>query len=337
MSKRVSVAPKISAYKVGDEASKQSTYIDDDDIAEKSQKLATEAGNAIQTCYKSCFAAVGASLLITIIDGDIWSTDIRDITFIDLLSLVDTRFGLFTLGCGLRHVHQNFLQAVSGEVSRKSRRSIGDERFTNMLRVLCLVWWAIAFNFALVVVSMAATLFPLHCRDKPFCSSLGSKVSSSNAALVAVGILILGRLAVGKYCNATAQSADDADNRRISLIQQKSKRNIKFESSRRLGYLSYRNQALCVLTFGLTSTMELLKWASDPDSHIIGRILSISDVLAPFAITLLLFKLNKSFLRAAIARLRDEGTNSLDDMAYNDLFIAQTEFYEKAAETMREA
>ena len=66
-------------------------------------------------------------------------------------------------------------------------------------------------------------------------------------------------------------------------------------------------------------------------------ILSVSDVIAPFAIAWLLFSLNKRFLRAAIVRLRDDESNAIDDEVYNNLFIAQTGFYQKVTETMKDA
>ena len=50
-----------------------------------------------------------------------------------------------------------------------------------------------------------------------------------------------------------------------------------------------------------------------------------------------IFSLNKSFLLAAIARLRDDGSNTIDDEMYNNLSIAQTGFYKKVSETMKDA
>jgi len=177
--------------------------------------------------------------------------------------------------------------------------------------------------------------------------------------LTATIILVSGCIATNAYCKTNAISQDRADDGRISMHQQKSKKNVVFyASNRRLGYRAYRNQALCVWSFGLTAVMELLKWVADATATttdydddddgnrrgivaciIVGRLLSISDVIGPFVIAWLLFGLNKSFLRAVIVRLRDDGSEiiTLDEEIYNDLFIAQMGFYKKVSEAMKDA
>jgi len=324
----------------------RTSYEDGDDDGEKSQKLAKEAIKSIQDCYKMCFANVLADVVITMIDHDIWTKlfhptgpDDEDssssvIGWIFWMDLVDS-FSFFFFACGLWRISHFYIRVSTGDdVTYKSKR-IKDEHISSLLRTMSLSWGIVAFNFAFVAVSEAAAL-PEHGRDGPFHFLLNG-VSSKQAALGGVGALVLCGIAASVHCSNTARLADLKDNKRISMVQQQSKANLTFASTRRMGYKSYRNQAFCAMAFALKAFMELLKWSVDVNGGILGRILSISDVLAPFAIAWLLFTLNKSFLRAAIARLRDDGTRTIDEVLYNDLYIKQTAFYEKVAETMKEA
>ena len=85
--------------------------------------------------------------------------------------------------------------------------------------------------------------------------------------------------------------------------------------------------------------MELSKWVVAADSGIVGRALSFGEWVEPFAMTTLLFGLNRAFLRAAIVRSRDESKTAVgmeeDEVIYNNLFTSQVNFYTKVAEVVK--
>ncbi|KAL7544985.1 hypothetical protein ACHAWF_008350 [Thalassiosira exigua] len=310
-----------------------------DDEGEKTAKLRVEAFRAMEICYKFLFASVLADLVVTAIDDDLISKLRPDVgssilTWTDALDVVDS-LNLFVFACGLRSISRSFARVGLGDVSERKLLQI-DHHFLEMLRTKAITWGLMTLNFSFVAVAMAAAL-PTHAQGGPLHFLLDG-VSSSRAALMAAGVLVVSRVGIRVYCERLAILEDSSDNKRISLHQQKSKSDVKFASSRELAYRAYLNQALCAGAFALTAVMELLRWIVDAESGIIGRILSISDVLAPFVMAMLLITLNKSFLRTAIVRLRDNEGNPLRDTAeYNELFIAQTSFYSKVGETMKEA
>ena len=127
--------------------------------------------------------------------------------------------------------------------------------------MLSVVWGLLDVNFMLVNVSMASTL-PAHSRDGPLHSLLGD-VSLYMVVLVVAAALVIGAAATNAYCEHATVVEDRANDRRISLGQQKSKRHVRFASGRKLGYRAFRNQALCAWSFAMTAIMELLKWAAD--------------------------------------------------------------------------
>lgn len=305
-----------------------------DDVGEKLWKVRAEALRAIEICYRTCFAAVLADVVVTAIDGGMWSKFFgrngRTLGWVDFVDIFES-FSQFSFGWGLWHMTRTVRIAATG--TEGQHRRVGEECSLGILQTMTFVWGISAFNFALVSVSMAAAL-PTHCRDGPF--HFLSEVSSSKAAMVAGGALLLGAIATNAYCEKTAYEADLADNKRISLHQQKSKANIAYASNRQLGYRAYRNQGLCVMTFGFNATLEMLKWAADANAGVVGRLFSASDVGGPFVMAWALVVLNRAFLRAAIARLR-AGADTNDAEVFQNFFVAQTGFYKRVSETMKDA
>jgi hypothetical protein len=72
------------------------------------------------------------------------------------------------------------------------------------------------------------------------------------------------------------------------------------------------------------------------DCYRIGRLFSVSDVVTPFALTALLFELNRSFLRTALFGATNGGSNqSSEAEVRNALFAAQSGFYNKVTEIIK--
>ncbi|KAL9185644.1 hypothetical protein ACHAXT_003421 [Thalassiosira profunda] len=309
----------------------------DDALEEKSAKLAADALRSIERCWKTCFAAVLADLVVTIVDGDMHSKLFADnnenaLSWVDFADVVAS-FKFVAFGLGLYRLSRSLRRAATG--TEGERRRITDKDFHGMLKTMAVMWGISALNHAIIALAMAAAL-PSHGRGGPFHYFMDD-ISSSKATSIAgigLGVSTLGTVA---YCRKTADEEDVKDNRRITLRQQKSKANVTFASSRALAYLAYRNQALCVATFVFNATMELLKWAVDSESGAAGRVLSASDVVGPFTVAVALLGMNRCFLRAAVARLRVDGSGKGDALVYRNLFAAQAKFYGMVSVAMKDA
>ena len=157
------------------------------------------------------------------------------------------------------------------------------------------------------------------------------------------GLLTILNFGIRSWCVREAEAEDQLDKERRGAVANFSQETL--DLTRDLGFRAFRNQALCAGSFAAMGLMELLSWAQRIDisdaAGIVDRIFAIPQFATPFAITGLLFALNRKFLTAILSIIRSLGGSTkdqkIDDDAYDGLFAAQTGFYGKLGETLRDA
>mmetsp|Transcript_26214 Transcript_26214/g.58260 ORF Transcript_26214/g.58260 Transcript_26214/m.58260 type:complete len:495 (-) Transcript_26214:1999-3483(-) len=320
-------------FRGGEGAASKLSAAEDDD---KSDKVATEALKSIQYCYKTCFAAFLANVVITLIDEDIWSrtfggASMSTLTWVDYVDALDS-MNLLIFGLGLLKISRLYFDTLQDRNRRMTEDALLD-LFTTMEGI----WGVSAMSLAAISLSTAASL-----KEHGLGVELLGRFSPSAVPGVVFGVLVIANFAVRAYCSREAAREDQIDEDKSNRMGSKSKPDTPtFELARDMGFRAYRNQALCAGSFAALASMELAKWTLvAADSGIVGSVFSITDFLTPFAITSLLMILNKSFLRALNAAMRTGGgaaMGTVNDEVYNDLFVAQAGFYTKVANTLKSA
>ena len=296
------------------------------DVAKDYDNVANEALQSIKRCYRACFAASFADLLMSIVDDKLWSkwwSTSGVITWTDWIDLVDS-WNVLIFGLGLRRVSKMYFDSLQDRERRMSEESVLD-----LMRTMARIWGSCALSLGLVSLSMASSL---HHQGE-----LALEISTAYCTGIVLSFLFLGNGNIRAGCRSTVNGAlakEDIDNRSKETQNE----------GREMGYRAYRNQALCAGVFGVLTGIELMKWLINKKDQagIVGRIFAIPDVLTHATITTLLFALNKSFLPAYIAATRKNGNGAkagkgMDDTVYNQLFAAQKGFYSKVGATLKSA
>jgi len=311
---------------------------------EKSQKImaiqANQALQSIQYCVKMCFFSVFSSVFITFIDGNILSKFLSSESFLgwaDYVEFFDS-LGLLFFGGGLWRVSQLYYKSFTNPNKR-----MGQDNLLDLFHAMSWIWGIVAFNLAFVSVFMAASL-PVYGFDGPFQFML-EKVSPKQLSMGVVGILGIVSIVILGRCEKRAIKEGRAYREKKYGVQQETQlpTTPKFDKVRQAGFRAYCNQALCAGSFGVMATVEWIRWIVSIKLHIgggsiIGHMFSVSDFITPFVITALLVTLNRAFVRAAIAEIvGDSAKVDGDDEIFNDLFVAQTRFYNEAAKTVKTA
>ena len=211
------------------------------------------------------------------------------------------------------------------------------------------IWGITAINLALVSVSSVA-LLPTTIKGGYFQFIL-DKVTSKQLSFGIIGILCVVSGIIYNNCERTAakevQAYRTKNNTQVDQYLKNQSTRVKFNKVKESAFNAYFNQAICAGSFGVMASIELTKWimslSFDSLEGFVGHVFSVTSFITPFTITTLLFTLNKSLLRAAIAEViggsdkNDKSNNANDIEIYNDLFVAQTGFYQEAAKTLKDA
>ena len=343
-SKNQQVSTIMTSLRVRGGSTKLSTTANQDDN-EKSQKImAQQALQSINYCVKMCFFSVSSSILITIIDSNIWSkffSSTSTLGFVDYVNLFDS-LSLFFFGGGLWRISSIYFQSMSDSTKRMDH-----DKLMQLFNSMIWIWSIIALNMGLVSISMGA-LLPGQCSTGHF-HFLLKNVSSKHVSLGIACILAIGSFIMYKICETNAAKEVKAyreTNKIVStsqvqrrLYDRKSTRE-KFDMVRESGFWAYYSQAICAGSFGVVATLELLKWiVAFKIDGIVGHIFGVTEFITPFTITVLLFTLNKALLCAAVAEVIGDSLRKgdTDKEIYSNLFNAQTGFYNEAANTMKTA
>ncbi len=213
-----------------------------------------------------------------------------------------------------------------------TKRMDGDA-LSELFRTMSWIWGVVAANYSVACVTSAASL-PVSGRDGRFYFWL-RRVSSTQSSLAFVGILLVGHVAVRYNCQKAALAEHEKYSKKMSTRETSSSK-----STWTAGYMACINQAHCAGICFVYASLALAKWiVSFNTSTLISHIFSVYNFLTPFTISLLLFKLNKVLLRAAISEIQGDSNNVVnrDEDVYRDLFLAATSFYNEVASTLKTA
>jgi len=161
------------------------------------------------------------------------------------------------------------------------------------------------------------------------------RVTSKQLSFGIIGILCVVTGFIYNNCERTAarevQVYRTKNNTQVDQYLKNQSTRVKFNKVKESAFNSYFNQAICAGSFGVMASIELTKWimslSFDSLEGIVGHVFSVTSFITPFTITSLLFTLNKSLLRAAIAEViggsdkNDQSNNANDVEIYNDLFV----------------
>jgi len=195
------------------------------------------------------------------------------------------------------------------------------------------IWGITAVNMALVSV-LSVALLPNTVKGGYFQFIL-DRVTSKQLSFGIIGILCVVTGFIYNNCERTAarevQVYRTKNNTQVDQYLKNQSTRVKFNKVKESAFNSYFNQAICAGSFGVMASIELTKWimslSFDSLEGIVGHVFSVTSFITPFTITSLLFTLNKSLLRAAIAEViggsdkNDQSNNANDVEIYNDLFV----------------
>lgn len=293
---------KVSASKASDEE-------------EKEKKEFAAALASIQTCYKNCFAAFGVEFIIAAIDIDIWTKiSGNKVSWLDAIDIFDN-LNLLIVGLGLRLMSKVYAKLIQSE-----QLVMEDDDVLDVTRTMARVWRTSAWSVLGISVSMAFSL-----REHA-----GLDINPSILPGAVFAIAAAGAIAIRLICASIVSSSVEADGTNTLKIGE------TFKKARKMGFLAYKNQAICAFAFGLNFCLELATWVLKKEG-LIGRIFSVSAFLTPFAITRLLLTLNRRYLRVVIAATRSRSNETVDEGIFTDFFVAQTGFYTEIGSTIKSA
>jgi len=303
--------------------------------------LEVKAQNAIQYCSKICIISFLVDMSIQY--SKLHKLSPSSLTSIDFVNLFD-KFSLLIFGSGLYRISKLY-----------NSNFHTDKRFTHEMlikafRTKSIIYCIIAIDITLVSLSLAVTL-PSYSSDM-FHELLFKHITSRHVSFL-LGFIICGGILIQNNCRISADREIDAYRREhgINIINKHSRPDtetiISRQRVRQVGFRAYRNMVLCSGSFFLSSIVKFIKWFISYDYHnnskssILNQIFGVSSFLTPFIMSILMYKLTVSWVKAAISEVfHDLGSDTVDRRSsgvYNDLFLAQYDLYHEAGHNITKA
>ena len=290
-----------------------------------SKDKAEMAVKSLQNCYKICILSVIVDLIIVLIDDELYSKVFgkNKLLWTDIIDLMDS-FQVLVLGRGLRgliRLYQKLIESPDEHLS--------DDDAIKLFTVMKIVWRTIAICLGAVAVSNAAAL-PTHAVDGPL-SSIFEQITASKCIFFMLSFLGLFNIAIRMYCRLSVAKEVKGGVGKIN-VRKVLTATPRLKSPDKETYGAYLSQALAMGSISANAILGLLKWIVLKNT-MFGRLWDASDVVTPFALTGLLFLLNRSFLRTV---LTGRGTlKTTEAEVRNSLLEAQSSFYDKASDIIK--
>jgi len=304
---------------------------------EDEENLETKAQNSIQYCSKICIISFLVDISIQLSKLH----KLHSLTSTDYVNLFD-KFSLLIFGSGLYRISKLYNTNI-------------DKRFTHELlikafRTKSFIYGIITADITLVSLSLAATL-PSYSSDM-FHDLFFKYITSQHISFAIIGCIISGGILIQHNCRKSADREIDAYSYRREHINNRhsqSDREIRLSRQRvrQVGFRAYRNMALCSGSFFLSSIVKFIKWLISFDYHnndksmIANQVFGVSSFLTPFIMSILMYKLMVSWVKAAISEVfHDSNLDTVVDRrsgVYNDLFLAQYDLYHEAGHNLTKA
>ncbi|KAL7530893.1 hypothetical protein ACHAWF_003552 [Thalassiosira exigua] len=301
------------------------------------QKVAEDAVRSIRRCCRMAIFSVLADVVATAADDDLRSKLLgpgSSPTWVNYADAFDS-LSLLAFAAGLWRIAHLYGKRLDGRRGVTKRADLLD-----LFRTMTWIWGVVAANLAIAATSAAAAL-PSHAAGR------WRIPSPRRMAPIVAGLLGLGGAAAHLRCEGIASREVRAyyeERGSESPGAAAGTEAVAWElvgSLPAAGFRAYRNQALCGVAFGAFALLALARWIVSFDGGVVGHLFGAGGFLTPFGITALLFALNHAVLRAAIAAIvRDSTTTGVDDVdrrIYQELFQAQSGFYNEVAEMLKGA
>lgn len=290
-----------------------------------SQEKARAALKSLQYCYKICIMSVIADVIVVLIDDEIFSKifGASSLVWTDAIDIIDTTNVLvFARGLGmLSRLYQRLIDNPDQHMT--------DEVAMKVFRTMAIVWTSAMLTLGAVAIVNASAL-PTHAVGGPF-GTFFETITPSKCIYLVMGFLGIANVLIRLYCRHAIAKERTGIN--IDIFKAITEVPVYRSAEHAIGHRAYLSQALCMGSFAALAILDLVKWIIS-DSSTIGRLFSVSDVITPFALTALLFELNRSFLRTALfGKARDGNTSETE--VRNSLFAAQSGFYDNVAEIIK--
>jgi len=299
------------------------------------ENLEAKAKNAMQYCSKICII----SFLVDVSIQFSKLHKLQSLTSTDYVNLFD-KFSLLIFGSGLFRISKLY-----------NTNFHTDKRFTHEMlikafRTKSIIYGLIAIDITLVSLSLAVTL-PSYSSDM-FHELLFKHITSRHISFL-LGFIICGGILIQNECRISADREIDAYRREHGLNNRYSQPDTETRLSRQrvrqVGFHAYRNMALCSGSFFLSSIVKFIKWLISCDyekGSIANQIFGVSSFLTPFIMSILMYKLTVSWVKAAISEVfHDSDSDTVVDRrrsgVYNDLFLAQYDLYHEAGHNLTKA
>lgn len=306
----------------------------------REENLEVKAQNDIQYCSKIC-------ILSFLVDVSIQFSklhhNLKSLTSTDHYVNLFDKFSLFIFGSGLYRISKLYNTNI-------------DKRFTHEMlikafRLKSIIYGIIAFDITLVSLSLAITL-PSYSSDM-FQDLFFKYTTSQHISFVLIGFIISGGTLIQNICRTSADREIESYRREHGINNNKhTKPDIETRLSRKrvrqVGFCAYRNMALCSGSFFLSSIIKFIKWLISYDYHnsnknmILNQVFGVSSFLTPFIMSILMYKLTVSWVKAAISEVfndsdSDTAVDRRSSGVYNDLFLAQYDLYHEAGHNLTKA
>ena len=218
-------------------------------------------------------------------------------------------------------------------------------------RLKSFIYGLIAFDITLVSLSLAVTL-PSYSSSDIF-HDLFFKHTTSQHVSFLLGFIISGGILIQNDCRISADREIESYRREHGInnsrhSQPDTETRLSRQRVGQVGFRAYRNMALCSGLFFLSSIVKFIKWFISYDYHnnntksmIANQIFGVSSFLTPFIMSILMYKLTISWVKAAISEVfHDSDSDTVDRRSsgvYNDLFLAQYDLYHEAGHNITKA
>ena len=300
--------------------------------------LEVKAQNAIQYCSKICII----SFLVDISIQFSKLHNLNSLSTVDYVNLFD-KFSLLIFGSGLYRISKLY----NANLDKKFTH----EMLIKAFRTKSIIYGIITADITLVSLSLAVTL-PSYSSDM-FRELFFKHITSRHISFL-LGFIISGGVLIQNNCRISADREIESYRREHGININKhshsdTETRLSRQRVRQVGFRAYRNMALCSGSFFLSSIIKFIKWLISFDYHnneksmIVNQIFGVSTFLTPFIMSILMYKLTVSWVKAAISEVFHDTSsdNTVVDRrssgVYNDLFLAQYDLYHEASHNLTKA
>ena len=294
-----------------------------------SHEIAQRTLKSLESCYKICILSVVTELFCILVNEDIYSKIFGShaLLWTDFIDVIDSLL-VFTFGLGVGKLCRLYRKMLNNPNEHMS-----DADATKVLRTMAVLWTTSVWCLETIAVGNAAAL-SAHIEGSASSHAFES-MTTSRCVIFVLAYLGFANVIILMYCRGRVAIAKARNEgiRQIDILKVIRTEPVFKSAEYRIAYRATLSQALCVGSYSAIAILKMIIWIVEQNS-IIGRLLSASDVMAPFAMTYLIFILNRSFLRVFLfGKLQDSKLDEAD--VRNSMFQSQARFYDQVTDIIK--